>query len=327
MSNIELINNNIYKKNIKVVIKDIIKESNMVNSYILEGVNKELLPIFIPGSYIKLRIRVDDKEYLRAFTITSSNNDLHSYKITIKLKEEGITKYLFDNYSIGDILEIEGIYNDLKHNYYDKTSLVFITYEAYITSFISIIMDNKDKDITLVFGARTSRDLIFKKLLDDLSHKYHNIKIVYVLSEEVRDDYKSGMIDYDLLSTIDFNNKTVFVSGSDTFYKTINPILVKLDIPNSKVHYEYFNYRNILNDHGEFKMNILLDNHTKTISVYKNETLLDSICRVFPCSITRVKLVEGKVKTLQNNLTNIDIKYNYINLNETYPVSNITILM
>lgn len=327
MSNIELINNNIYKKNIKVVIKDIIKESNIVNSYILEGINKELLPIFIPGSYIKLRIRVDDKEYLRAFTITSSNNDLHSYKITIKLKEEGITKYLFDNYSIGDILEIEGIYNDLKYNYYDKTSLVFITYEAYITSFISIIMDNKDKDITLVYGARTSRDLIFKKLLDDLSHKYHNIKIIYALSEEVRDNYKSGMIDYDLLSTIDFNNKTVFVSGSDTFYKTMNPILVKLDIPNSKVHYEYFNYHNTLNDHGEFKMNVLLDNHTKTISVYKNETLLDSICRVFPCCITRVKLVEGEVKTLQNNLTNIDIKYNYINLNETYPVSNITILM
>ncbi len=154
--------------------------------------NKKLF--FKPGQFCFLRLNKDKLYARHPFTISSSPNENtlnFTMKITgkftktasqLKEGEEVIVDGPFGRFTIED----------------DNKNLVFIAGGVGITPFISMIKyqlhSKKQQNITLLYGSKTEKNIIFKKELDEVNEEW--FKKVYVLSgEEIfEENYGQGRV-------------------------------------------------------------------------------------------------------------------------------------
>ena len=165
--------------------------------------------------------------------------------------------------------------------------------------------------------------------------KNKKVKVIYVLSEQKRNDYAYGFIDEEKILQEGFANKSFFVSGPLKMYFSLNDIFKKLDIPNKFIRHEIF--REIPEDLVEqnFQLTIKMNDKNLTIPCNGKETLLQSMekgrvktlvhCTVGECGFCRSKLLNGEVKTENSCVREADKEVHYIHPCVSYPLSDVTI--
>lgn len=202
--------------------------------------NKKLY--FKPGQFCFLRINKTKLYARHPFTVSSSpNEDTLDFTMKITGRFTKIASQLKE----GEEVIIDGPFGIFTIED-ERKDLVFIAGGVGITLFISMIKDclhsKKQQNITLVYGSKAKKDIIFKKELDEIKEEW--FKKIYVLSnEEISEgDYEQGRVTEEIIRKYvkDIKNSLFYVCGPEPMKDKVVKILKEMGIKKQNIKVESF---------------------------------------------------------------------------------------
>lgn len=339
------------KMNLKV--REIIEHSRDVKSFILESADGKKLAPFRAGQYLTLQLKIENSIVTRPYSIASTPNNARDgfYNLTVKRVPDGfVSGWLLDNVKAGDCITAfspEGtfVYEPIR----DAETVVGIAGGSGITPFLSLAGTIADgtcsADLVLLYGARNSKELVFKKELDRLAEN-PKIKVVYVLSDSKERGYEKGFIDAEIIKKYAPETFSIFLCGPKAMYRFAEKEIEKLGIRKKYVRYELFSSASkpgeipgFPEDKAGLTFSLTVQRFGKETAIpcVSNESILVALeragieaparCRSGECGFCRSKLVSGEVFIPSNTDGRrlADIKFGYIHPCSTYPMSDLTI--
>jgi len=225
-----------YKKHYSTVI-GVVPETP--DTYTLK-VNKPAGFNYRAGQFCIIRFYKKGLTTPHPFTISSSPLE-SEFCFTIKSHREFTSQ--IRNLQKGDKIRIEGPYGVFT---YKNKSSVFIAGGVGITPFKSIIndyvMNEKNTDITLIYGSRDKSNVIFCDYFERLRAE-NKVKIYQILSNDRSTGFDSGHITFDYLKSknIDFSSD-FYLCGPPVMIKNLRKTINKNKANKSKIFYEKFFY-------------------------------------------------------------------------------------
>ena len=173
----------------KYKVVKIIDESDSVKRFLIKV--PDAIPFsFTPGTFVMLHLPIESKYPNRSYSIASPPSYDHTFELVISINPKGLgTPYLFNNIKTGSILEVSDAIGKLRLPAILDTELCFICTGTGIAPFRSMLLNifNKHiphKDITLIFGNRYEKDILYRKDLDRLNHDMEGFSFIPVLSRD-----------------------------------------------------------------------------------------------------------------------------------------------
>ena len=286
---------------------------------------------FTQGQYVTIRTNIHEQEVRRSYSICSSplENEL---RIAIKKVPNGVfSTYANEALKAGDIIDVMppiGKFYTALHPDQSKQYVGFAAGSG-ITPILSIIKTTLETEInsgfTLVYGNRNRHSIIFKEALEALKNLYMNrFRVIYILSREKTDaSINFGRIDGEKAITlfdkaIDIKKMdSFFLCGPEEMIFSVKDTLLKLGVPNKKIHFELFTTADIkkklvVSDDSKVdfrhKSNITvkLDGIAFDFDLdFEGDAILDAAlkkgadlpyaCKGGVCCTCRAKLIEGEV--------------------------------
>ena len=175
-------------------IAEIVQETHDAKSFILvpdtEAGTTQLAP-FKAGSYINLRTELAGSVARRTYSLSSSPKEALAgkYRVTVKLKEGGfLSVWLHNEAKVGDKLTATEPGGHITHSgIRDCKHVVALAGGSGITPFMSMAKaideGTENFEMTLLYGARTEADLVFRADFDAIAARNPKFKVVYILSE------------------------------------------------------------------------------------------------------------------------------------------------
>lgn len=203
---------------------------------------------FTPGQFVSVIERTDGKEITRAYSIASPR-DGNRFELCLNRVEDGIVSpYLF-NLKPGDELEVgEPLgYFTLRH---PGRRAVFVATGTGIAPFRSMLLDHLPKTqphITLLFGVRYERGLLYRDELENLVQKYNSFRFLPTVTRpaagwagrtgrvQAHLDEALGMKSYEDQSTID-----VYVCGLKEMVDDVRADLKRRGFDRKQIIYEKY---------------------------------------------------------------------------------------
>lgn len=304
----------IHPKEQALVITRIEEHKDIAKSYYFKS---EVAPLayFKAGQYLTFKLEIGNAVVTRSYSIASSPISALSgeYQITVKRINDGfVSDYILDNWKVGDKVTAfapEGnmIYSKLR----DAENIVAIAGGSGITPFLSLaraINDGEeDCSLTLLYGCRTSEEILFKSELDSLSEKNEKIKVVYVLSHSEEEGYEKGFVGADIIKKYAPEDEySIFVCGPGGLYKFLESELPKLNKEKKYIRFEVFSSGKKAEENAvEYNITVIDRGNETVIKASSNETVLCAFeragivvparCHTGECGFCRSKLVSGKV--------------------------------
>ena len=197
---------------------------------------------FKPGQFCFLRINKDKLYARHPFTISSSP---YEDTLAFTMKITGRFTKIASQLKEGEEVIVDGPFGIFTVED-DKKDLVFIAGGVGITPFISMIKDSlhsaKQQNITLLYGAKTKEDIIFRGELDKINKEW--FKKVYVLSNEEKysEDWKRVYINKEIIedSVENIENSLFYICGPEAMKDNIVEILRNLGIRKENIKIESF---------------------------------------------------------------------------------------
>lgn len=343
----------IHPKKVELVLSEIIGRTDEAKTFRFVSKNG-YLPPFEAGQYINIFAEIDGVRTSRPYSLSSSPRQRAYYDITIaRIKRGFVSDYFLDKAKVGDSFEASAPAGEFHYNpVFHGKDLVFLAGGSGITPFMSMTKEvlnvGLDRNIHLIYGARTEKSAIFLEELRDLSDRHDNFKFTLIVSEPT-EDYKgeTGFITGECIKKQikNLDSATFYICGPQVMYDFCKSELSKLGVENKRIHQEMFGSRqDIQNEPGwpenltgkeEFTVNLSDGRKIKALS---GESLLTSLeragvrvnvcCRSGECSLCRVKLVSGKVFMPRGVLLRyVDEKYGYIHSCKAYPMSDLEVIL
>jgi len=341
----------LHPKTLNLRVSEIREETESTTTFRLVSLDG-YLPPFQAGQYINLFMEIGGVRTSRPYSISSSPTQLAYYDITVRRVDDGfVSTFLLDKVGVGAEFQSTSPSGQFYHNpLFHGDDLVFIAGGSGITPFMSMIREMSDRDrsrrIQLIYGNRSSQDMIFNKKIEKRSARHGNLTVHTVISEpEQGYDGLTGFITADLITELvdNIHDKMVYVCGPEAMYTFVLSELSKLDIPKRRIRVEVFGppsdvtcqpgWPEDLNAADSFS--VAFKGHD-TIQARAGEPLMNSLeragivleasCRSGECSLCRTKLISGKVFQPKGvKLRKSDRVYGYIHPCMAYPLEDLEI--
>lgn len=319
----------------------------------------ELKPVFSyhPGQYLSIKLNINGKDYYREYSLCSSPYADSDYSIACKIVKDGIaSSYLFHSVNEGDTIYSyppQGNFITEIHPL-NKKLYFLVAGGSGITPVFSILksvlFNEPESRVVLYYGNNTMQSIMFKDELDLLHLKYSNrFSLNYSLTV-----YDSGWIGFKgMMNLVDlesifskpenmiFNTKEFFICGPVDMMKLVRTFLENKNIPDEKIHIEYFkapaadysDREGIPKNYENKKIRIILDGNEHDVLVPSGKVILDAAldadlnppfsCRSGICSTCRAKLYSGKVKMDEREgLSDSEIEDGYILTCQSHPLTD-----
>ncbi len=285
----------------------------------------ESLAYFEAGQYISLDLAIGTSRLSRPYSLCSSPAQAlkGEYQILVKTMKDGFASaYINSNFKEGTALDISAPSGFFRYEpLRDGKKVLGIAGGSGIAPFLSIAKAIKegtlDCSLTLLYGSRKQEDILFEKELHELQKRCEKIRVIHVLSDEVKEGYLHGFISADLIRENMDKDTSVFVCGSQGMYDYIEGETKKLGIPKRRIRFDaYGDYRLSKRDEEftqkhkgkAYALSILNgDGNTYRIPARSDESILVAIeragiqapskCRSGECGWCRSRLLEGEVYT------------------------------
>ncbi len=241
-------------KNIQLKVKEIIQETNDTITIVFD-INKNIS--YRPGQFLRLKIKIDNEEIVRAYSLCTSPYTDENLAITIKKVEGGVaSNYLNNNLKVGDLIMSDiprGSFTiDLSSS--NQRNLVFIGAGSGITPLMSILKSalfkERNSNIKLIFANSNEESIIYKNDINNLKNEYGDrFHVIHVLSRPSDSwDGIRGRINKEILKEIiqtsTFNlfslSTEYFLCGPIGLMETIIKTLVDLNVDLDNIHWESF---------------------------------------------------------------------------------------
>lgn len=336
----------IHPKEQKLVISRIEEHKTFAKSYCFKS-ETDSLAYFKAGQYLTFKLEIGNAVVTRSYSIASSPASALNgeYQITVKRISDGfVSDYILDNWSVGD--EVTSYAPEGNMTYCplrDADNIVAIAGGSGITPFLSLAraIDQGDEDctLTLLYGCKTSDEILFKEELDLLSEKNEKINVVYVLSHSDEEGYEKGFVGADIIKKYaPEGNYSIFVCGPGGLYKYLETELPKLEKERKYVRFEVFSSgKKVSEESKEYSITVINRGNESVIKANSGETVLCALeragievparCHTGECGFCRSKLVSGKVYIPEGEDKRrvADMQFNFIHPCCSYPESDLVI--
>lgn len=336
-----------------LMVTDICDNTAGAKTYTLESAAGTPLAYFEAGQYLSLSLKVGNTVTTRPYSIASSPNEALEgrYRITVKRVDGGLcSNYILDNWTVGTRVCASAplgffTYEPLR----DADHVVAIAGGSGITPFLSlagaIAEGSEELSLTILYGIRCENDILHRKELDELCKKCHNIKVVYILSDEEKEGFEKGFITAELIKKHAPHTFSAFLCGPEGMYRFVDRELEGLSLERKyirhEVHGEPYSPK-ALKGYPESAGDVVYITvkqgaDKRTVCGSKNDTILrilekasvaaPSHCRSGECGFCRSKLISGEV-FIPNEYDRrrlADEPYGYIHPCCTYPLSDLEI--
>jgi len=227
----------------------IINESHNTKRFFLEF-NQDVNFDYIAGQFvmIELPIKQKEKNIIRSYSIGSHSSGLNKIELCIVLKEDGIgTPYIFNNVNIGSTLKVSGPYGHFTMPDDIDSDICLIATGTGIAPIrgmlIELLKKGFKKNITLIFGNRYLKDILYYDDFNTLEAIHKNFKFIPTLSRELEEKWtgEKGYVHpiYHKLFK-DRNDVEYFICGFEGMVKEAKKTLVDLKVDKSKIHMENY---------------------------------------------------------------------------------------
>ncbi|HWV44356.1 1,2-phenylacetyl-CoA epoxidase subunit PaaE [Pseudorhodoplanes sp.] len=290
---------------------------------------------FHPGQHLTLRREWNGQDIRRSYSICTGLDD-RELRVAVKKVEGGVFSTLCNEIiRPGDMIEVmtpQGRFGvmpqpDAARNYLAIAAGSGIT--PVLSLLRSILTREPDSRFMLIYGNRTTKDIIFKEALEDLKDRFLGRLIVHhVLSREQQEiELFNGRIDAEKIETLLKSyapaNKIdhAFLCGPGAMIEDAKATLIRLGAPAGNIHIEYFSTDGIpvaprpvsARPAGEAPVahaRVTLHGTAYDIPMLEGETIIDAgeragielpySCRGGMCCTCRAKLVSGEVDMALN---------------------------
>ncbi|MBQ3004511.1 MAG: 2Fe-2S iron-sulfur cluster binding domain-containing protein [Clostridia bacterium] len=335
----------LHPKEQKLVISRIEEHGDIAKSYYFKS--EAELAYFKAGQYLTFKLEIGKAVVTRSYSIASSPASALNgeYQITVKRVADGfVSDYILDKWSVGDEViayapEGNMTYCPLR----DAANIVAIAGGSGITPFLSLAraIDQGDEDcfLTLLYGCRTSDEILFRTELDALSEKNEKINVVYMLSHSDEDGYEKGFVGADIIKKYaPCGNYSIFVCGPGGMYKFLESELLKLETERKYIRFEVFSSgKKAEEEPKDFNITVINRGNESVIKANSNETVLCAFeragiavparCHTGECGFCRSKLISGKVYIPEGEDKRriADMQFSFIHPCCCYPESDLVI--
>ncbi|QAX28739.1 2Fe-2S iron-sulfur cluster-binding protein [Leisingera sp. NJS204] len=344
----------LHPKRLTLTVGEIIRETPTACSLRLLSDDGSPLPPFQAGQYINLFLTVDGVETARPFAISSAPQSRDYYDVTVRSVPGGfVSPYMVGEMFEGQILQSSGpmgsfYYNPLFHG----GDLVFLAGGSGVAPAMSMIRDiiNKKRPLNfhLIYGSRSTDDIIFRQQLQTLAEQHDFLTVDEVISEPDADyTGHTGYLSAEMVQRLtgDVDGKMFYLCGPNAMYDFCKPELEKLGVPGRRVRIEANGappapqkltgwpqgletskeVTVTVRGRGQFKMPVgepLLN------AMERNGYQAENACRSGECSLCRVKVLSGDVfNPPQSHLRSSDRTFGWTHACVAFALSDIEILI
>jgi len=335
---------------IRLKVKQIIHETASTRTLRMMPADGSL-PLFQAGQYVSIIVHSNGVTTSRAYTISSSPGKSH-LDITVRRKNEGfVSAYLLDHVKKGDILEATGPHGTFYYEpLMDSEQLVFLAGGSGVTPFMSMIREVVEQKlplkIHLLYGSRSSDDIIFADELKQIASTHPNIKVDFVISEPPTGwSGLCGLLDAGtILSAVKpVEGKTFYICGPAPMHGLCEGALESIGVPHRRIRKEaYGPADDVTLEAGwpgispDDRFQVCEEKSGKIFTAKAGEPLMVSLeraglvipsaCRSGECALCRTRLVSGKVfMPLRVHRRWSDEQAGYIHPCMSYPLENLHI--
>ena len=204
---------------------------------------------YLPGQFLTFSAKHDGKPIRRSYTISSSPTQRDYVEITVKREEQGIeSRYLHDNVSIGDLLDVSGPSGVFTFTGREAQSIVLIAGGVGITPMMCVTRYLTDRshggDIFFLYGARTPGDFVFREELEYLQKRHPNLHVVATMADVEGTSWTGakGHITKDFIanSVPEIARKRVHLCGPPPMMEAVKKLLAELGVAKEKIKTEAF---------------------------------------------------------------------------------------
>ncbi|WP_392566947.1 iron-sulfur cluster-binding domain-containing protein [Utexia brackfieldae] len=277
---------------------------------------------FKPGQYALLAVTIDDKTYVRAYSMSSQPNS-PILRLTIKRAPQGIvSNWLIDHLKPGQQVTLNGFagdFNIIDHPF--RRKVLFISAGCGITPVMSmteyLLKQANPPAIEFLHCAKDEHNVIFHQQLMELAHEFttfnYHLRLKSCTSDQPHSTRSVGRI---TSAFIDAHypqlakEYTLFVCGSGKFTAELKQLLVEQAFDMAHFHHEYFTISSTANDDNlatpsAVTVQVPAFNINQTAQL--EDTLLDVLssaqlpiiaaCRAGVCGACKCKVEQGDVSS------------------------------
>jgi ferredoxin-NADP reductase len=334
----------------RLLVSEVIDETPSSKTFRLKRLDGEIPP-FRAGQYINLFVDVDGVLTSRPYSIASPP-DQPWLEITIRDRRNGfVAPYLLHEVKSGAELESTGPAGHFYHEpLIDGDNLVFLAGGSGITPFMSIIRygiwQEQPPRIHLIYGSRSTKDVIYGDELASLAQACSNLSYTLVISEPPSDyTGETGFLDADLIRRHvgETQDKTYYLCGPNVMTDFCHAALLELGVPEHRIRRELYGPPADVTLEPGWPEGLPVDARfavavegRKTLRVMAGEPLLNAleryglivpaVCRSGECSACRIRLLSGRVyMPPHTGLREADRTHHYIHACVSYPLTDLVI--
>ncbi|MGL4232389.1 MAG: 1,2-phenylacetyl-CoA epoxidase subunit PaaE [Casimicrobium sp.] len=343
-----------------LTIRDVRRETKDCVSISFE-VPTELREVFAftAGQYVNLRAVVDSEELRRSYSLCSTPYS-GEWRVAIKRVEGGrFSEYANTKMKAGDTIDVmppDGKFC-FEPSRDAKRHVIAIAAGSGVTPILSIISSVLEHEpqsrVTLIYGNRRVRDIIFKEQIEDLRDRFlARFQLFHVLSQEPNDSpVLNGRIDRKKLLSILKENGLVaqlnraYLCGPDSMIEDAAQVLHECGLPHSEIRRELF--ASPAPSHGarakpvvieavrrpSASVTTIADGIERVLQVpFDGESVLEVAlaagidapyaCKAGVCCTCRAQVLEGEVKMDANfTLEDHEVRRGFVLTCQSHPIT------
>lgn len=230
-----------------LVVLEVIEETHDTKTIRLDN-KRARLPHHAAGRHLKVRVRNTEGEVWKSFTISSPPTRCESLDLTVKLNPAGIVSPAIHALKPGDSIHVKGpsggfFFDPDRH----REPIVLAVAGSGVTPAMCIVRTIHDLQldipVTMLYGARSRRDLIFGRELDRVRIRMPNLRLVVTLTQpDALWTGGIGRIDHELLARhVDpLESSRYFLCGPGEMTRELVAYLEERSVPRDRMHTETF---------------------------------------------------------------------------------------
>lgn len=312
---------------------------------------------FSAGQHLSVFLTVNGMQIARPYSICSSPKEAvvdGKYILTIKGVDGGLaSRYMFDNWTVGSEVTVSDPWGNFDYQpLRDAKTVICLAGGSGITPFVSmakaVIDGDEDFDLVLLYGSRTVDAITLGDTLAALDKASDRIKVVNVLSDEVKDGYEHGFITADLVKKYAPSGEySVFICGPQPMYDFLAEELKKLGLERKYIRREVYGEIYTASKQSGYSggaaknVNITVSvcGDKKTVVGSTEDTLLQTLekngiavpnhCRSGECGWCHSRLQSGEVFVPEyvDGRRLADAEYGCIHPCVTFPLTDVEIIV
>ncbi len=226
----------------ETTVKEIIQRTHDVKSFRFP---RPPLFDYKPGQFMFVKIRIGKEKVQKPFSISSSPTEKSFIEFTKKLTDHEFSHAL-EAFKVGNWMGIDGPYGKFTfEGEYQKIAMlsggVGITPLRSICRYCTDTL--LDTEITLLYGNRTERDIVFRKELKEMQKQNDRLRVVLTVDKASEDwNGYTGMIDAEMIREAiqDYDERVFYICGPPGMVKAMEELLHSIGIPQASIKKENF---------------------------------------------------------------------------------------